>query len=119
MKDLECFNCHKKGHRKSDFWAKGGGKEGQGPRLKDRKGRAGDLKNGGKETEKSLASVAESEVCEDGVWMASINDSVTIILLSFYYSLIRRHAALSAAFSFHLDLLLFTLPQRSLMASFL
>ena len=45
--------------------------------------------------------------------------SVTIILLSFYYSLIWRHAALSAAFSFHLDLLLFTLPQRSLMASFL
>ena len=30
--DLECFNCHKKGHKKADCWAKGGGKEGQGPR---------------------------------------------------------------------------------------
>ena len=32
--DVECFNCHKKGHKKADCWAKGGGKEGQGPRLK-------------------------------------------------------------------------------------
>ena len=31
---LECFNCHKKGHKKSDCWAKGGGKEGQGPRSR-------------------------------------------------------------------------------------
>ena len=36
-KDLECFNCHKKGHKKANCWAKGGGKEGQGPRLKSRK----------------------------------------------------------------------------------
>ena len=32
--DVECFNCHKKGHMKSDCWAKGGGKEGQGPKKK-------------------------------------------------------------------------------------
>jgi gag-polypeptide of LTR copia-type len=35
-KDLECFNCHKKGHKKSECWAKGGGKEGQGQRTKDK-----------------------------------------------------------------------------------
>jgi transposase InsO family protein len=35
-KDKECFNCRKKGHVKGDCWAKGGGKEGQGP--KGRKG---------------------------------------------------------------------------------
>jgi hypothetical protein len=35
-KDKECFNCKKKGHVKGDCWAKGGGKEGQGP--KGRKG---------------------------------------------------------------------------------
>ena len=53
-----------KGHRKADCWAKGSGKEDQGPRSRDRKGRAGDSKSGSKETEKSLANVAESE---DGV----------------------------------------------------
>ena len=29
---VECHNCHKKGHMKANCWAKGGGKEGQGPR---------------------------------------------------------------------------------------
>jgi hypothetical protein len=33
-KDVECFNCKKKGHMKSDCWAKGGGKEGQGPKKR-------------------------------------------------------------------------------------
>lgn len=33
-KDIECFNYHKKGHMKSDCWAKGGDKEGQGPKKK-------------------------------------------------------------------------------------
>jgi hypothetical protein len=31
-KNIECFNCHKKGHIKADCWAKGSSKEGQGPR---------------------------------------------------------------------------------------
>src|SRR5277367_6443700 len=26
-KDVECFNCHKTGHKKPDCWAPGGGKE--------------------------------------------------------------------------------------------
>jgi hypothetical protein len=30
-KSIECFDCHRKGHVKVDCWAKGGGKEGQGP----------------------------------------------------------------------------------------
>ena len=29
--DIECHNCHKRGHIKADCWAQGGGKEGQGP----------------------------------------------------------------------------------------
>ena len=33
-KSIECFNCHRKEHVKADCWAKGGGKEGQGPRGK-------------------------------------------------------------------------------------
>ena len=35
-KDKECYNCKKKGHIALECWAKGGGKEGQGP--KGRKG---------------------------------------------------------------------------------
>jgi len=31
-KKVECYNCHKTGHYKSECWAKGGGKEGQGLR---------------------------------------------------------------------------------------
>ncbi|KIK05100.1 hypothetical protein K443DRAFT_643076 [Laccaria amethystina LaAM-08-1] len=30
--DVECYNCHKKGHMSSDCWSKGGGCEGQGPK---------------------------------------------------------------------------------------
>jgi hypothetical protein len=33
---VECHNCHKKGHMKADCWAKGGGREGQGPRQRGR-----------------------------------------------------------------------------------
>ncbi len=34
--DIECFNCKKKGHVKAECWAKGGRKEGQGPRCNKR-----------------------------------------------------------------------------------
>jgi gag-polypeptide of LTR copia-type len=30
--DIECHNCKKRGHVKAECWAKGGGKEGQGPK---------------------------------------------------------------------------------------
>ena len=70
-KDVECFNCHKKGHRKADCWAKGGGKEGQGPRSKDRKGKAGDSREGNKEVKDSANAAGD----DDGVWMALVDDS--------------------------------------------
>ena len=57
-KEIECFNCHKKGHKKVDCWAKGGRKEGQGPRTKAKK----------EELKKEAASV----VVEEGVWLAAI-----------------------------------------------
>ena len=60
---MECFNCHKKGHKKAECWAKGGGKEGQGPKSKSKKGKD--------EPKKELASTAE----EDGVWMAMTSNS--------------------------------------------
>ena len=35
-RDVECHNCHKRGHVKAECWAKGGGQEGQGPKRKSR-----------------------------------------------------------------------------------
>jgi hypothetical protein len=35
-RDIECYNCRKKGHIKADCWAKGGGKEGQRPERRKR-----------------------------------------------------------------------------------
>jgi hypothetical protein len=54
-KDIECFNCHKKGHKRVDFWTKRGKKEGQGPRSK--------LKKNKEESKKEMTSA----VVEEGV----------------------------------------------------
>jgi len=32
----QCSNCNKRGYLKADCWAKGGSKEGQGPKRKDK-----------------------------------------------------------------------------------
>jgi gag-polypeptide of LTR copia-type len=37
--DVKCHNCGKAGHKQNDCWSKGGGKEGQGPRSKQKKGK--------------------------------------------------------------------------------
>ena len=68
-KDIECYNCHKKGHKKADCWAKGGGKEGQGPRTKAKR----DKEEPKKDLKKDSANIAGGE--EDGVWMAIANNS--------------------------------------------
>ena len=61
-KDIECFNCHKKGHKKIDCWAKGGGKEGQGPRSKSKR----------EEPKKETANATDEG---EGVWMAVVSNS--------------------------------------------
>jgi gag-polypeptide of LTR copia-type len=56
--NAECYNCHKKGHIASDCWAKGGGKEGQGP-----KGRKGpNRSNQAQETNSNLNDVSYMSV---------------------------------------------------------
>ncbi|KDR75264.1 hypothetical protein GALMADRAFT_24757, partial [Galerina marginata CBS 339.88] len=54
--NLECTNCHKKGHTHPDCWSEGGGSEGKGPRS-NRPRKGGKSKPKGKER----ASQAQSE----------------------------------------------------------
>jgi len=59
-KDIECFNCKRKGHYKSECWAKGSGNEGGGqkkPQDKDK------FKN-----DKDALNTAETESLEDKSW---------------------------------------------------
>jgi hypothetical protein len=62
--DLKCFNCNKKGHKKVDCWAEGGGKAGQGPRGQG-KGDGKGKEDRGKGRD-AAASAKEPEVA----WMA-------------------------------------------------
>src|SRR5215472_10701665 len=60
--NIECFNCHKKGHKKADCWSKGGGKEGQGPKSKKGK-------------EKTAESAKAANNNEDSMWLAYLDDN--------------------------------------------
>jgi hypothetical protein len=53
--DVECFNCHKRGHMRADCWAKGGGKEGQGPKKNQ------SSKEGGKKTDAAAGAEQKEE----------------------------------------------------------
>lgn len=63
-KDKECHNCKKRGHFKADCWAKGGGKEGQGPKGKAKGDAKGDVKAQG--TSANVAAAKSEE--DEGVW---------------------------------------------------
>src|SRR5882762_7911695 len=71
-KDVECFNCHKKGHLKRDCWAPGGGAEGKGPKNQK-----------GKQKETAAKTEAKDDEDTDAVWMASAEENVRAWLAEF------------------------------------
>ena len=73
-RNVECFNCHKKGHKKPDCWAKGGGKEGQGPNQKAKAEAKDKEKEKGKETAAAAKDKTEKKSEDDNeAWMALID----------------------------------------------
>ncbi|PPQ87182.1 hypothetical protein CVT25_014593 [Psilocybe cyanescens] len=94
---VECFNCHKPGHYKSECWNKGGGKEGQRPkRTKGNgksKGKGKDSKdskasNKGKEKEKDEKSSDKANTAKDDLpaeaWATMLDDTPDVPLILEY-----------------------------------
>ena len=65
-RDIECHNCHKKGHIKAECWAKGGGKEGQGPKRKGRAQEGAAAAETAADESQLEAWAAIEDVCEGG-----------------------------------------------------
>ena len=76
-KNVECYNCGKKGHVKKDCWAEGGGKAGQGPKQKGKgKGKGKEKEKEGKEKETAAATkeTKEEKPKDEEAWMVMIDD---------------------------------------------
>ena len=67
-RNIECFNCKKKGHMKADCWAKGGGKEGQRPTRNRR-----DDKDKSKDKDSAATATENNEDIES--WAVIVADS--------------------------------------------
>jgi hypothetical protein len=67
-RDIECFNCERKGPFKSEFWGKGAGDEGGGPKNPQSKDKS-KAKDG-----KDTANAAETESSEDRVLGSNLRD---------------------------------------------
>jgi len=72
-RNIECYNCKKKGHMKADCWAKGGGKEGQRPNhnKRDDRNKSKDSTAAAQENNEDIKSWAviaadsEEDPCEE------------------------------------------------------
>jgi transposase InsO family protein len=74
---VECYNCHKKGHKRHDSWAKGGGKEGQGPRS--RKGNTnGHRAHQAEQSELAFAASQKGLVLTKDSWLGDSGASTHI-----------------------------------------
>ena len=65
--EKECYNCHKKGHMAKECWSKGGGKEGQGPKARQ-KGRS----TGGNNNRTHQAADKVNNTLMDVAYMAGL-----------------------------------------------
>src|SRR5271154_1084091 len=61
MSEIECFNCHKKGHKKATCYAKGGDMEGQGSRQKKKDEKANVVADVNSKTDKAEPKTGNSE----------------------------------------------------------
>ena len=74
-KNVECHNCHKKGHYKSECWAPGGGKEGQGPKQKGKgKSKTDEKKDEKKESGSSAEAKGKEKEVEEA-WLAMLDEA--------------------------------------------
>jgi hypothetical protein len=69
-KDIECFNCHKKGHTKAECWAAGGGNKGGGHKKNKKSGDDKDKKSG----KKAEVATAEDSQQDIEAWAAIESD---------------------------------------------
>ena len=77
-KNVECHNCHKKGHYKSECWAPGGGKEGEGPKQKGKgKAKKEEKKDEKKKESGSSAETKEKKEDAEEAWLAMIIEDDT------------------------------------------
>ena len=60
-KDVECFNCNKKGHFKSECWAKGSSNEGGGPKRSQDQRRDKSTAKDGRDTANTAQAESSSE----------------------------------------------------------
>ena len=65
-RNVECENCHKTGHTKTECWAKGGGNEGGAPWRKNKKAGEKDKKTG----DKTSTATAEDQTPDLEAWAA-------------------------------------------------
>ena len=72
-----CTNCHKSRHAIENYWAKGGGKEGQGPKQKKQKK---SKKKKGKYKANAVDEASSSEDREDDNAIAFINIDCTALI---------------------------------------
>ncbi len=81
--NVECYNCHKKGHISADCWAKGGGKDRQDPKQKG-KGRAAANTAADGDDDGIWAVASEYDLEEESEWLERAERNVAEYLAAEY-----------------------------------